>query len=83
MQLASSPAMGLQLGDWAALSPTFKAVSVLHLHSLFQLHPNAKIMHFSRSTNILLCIWKTMAKTHLWLVACWLVTRVTRVRVLN
>lgn len=62
MQLISGPTMGLQLGDGAAFSPTFKAVSVLHLHSLFQLHTNAEIIHFARSTNILLCIWKTMEK---------------------
>lgn len=44
MQLISSPTIELQLGDWAAFSPAFKAVSVLHLHSLFQLHPNAEIL---------------------------------------
>lgn len=59
MQLISSPTIELQLGDWAAFSPAFKAVSVLHLHSLFQLHPNAEILQEART---FYCIWKTMEK---------------------
>lgn len=40
MQLTSYHVIRLQLGEWTAFSPTFKAVSLLHLCPPFQLRSN-------------------------------------------
>lgn len=69
MQLISNPVMRLQLGDWVAFSPTFKAVSMLHLHPPFQLHPKPWIMRVAKGTNISAVHMEKHGKTCLWLVA--------------